>query len=74
LLKNKNNTSGYNGVYWDKQNKKWRAHITYQNRKYHIGCFDDPVEAGKAYDKKALELFGEFAYLNFPHEPENGGD
>ncbi len=35
-------------------------------KKYNLGRFDDAVEAAKTYDKKAVELFGEFAFLNFP--------
>lgn len=57
----KNMTSKYKGVSWFKRDKKWRAVI---NEK-HIGLFIDEIEAAKAYDNKAAELFGEFACLNF---------
>ncbi len=32
----------------------------------HLGDFGDEIQAAMAYDDKANELFGEFAYLNFP--------
>ena len=35
---------------------------------FHIGTFDSEIEAAKAYDKKAYELHGEFAWLNFPDD------
>lgn len=64
-------SSKYKGVYWDKRYRKWCATICFEGRNYYLGSFDDEIEAAKAYDKKALELFGEFAYLNFPEEVEN---
>jgi hypothetical protein len=45
---------------------KWHCGIKQTGKKINIGIFDDEIEAAKAYDAKALELFGEFAYLNFP--------
>jgi len=59
-----NNTSGYKGVYWRSDRNKWRAEIKYYNSNIHLGYYKNKKEAAKAYNKKALELFGEFAYLN----------
>jgi hypothetical protein len=59
-------TSKYKGVYWHKDRKKFCAKIHLNKKAIHIGYFKDEIEAAKAYDKKARELFGEFAYLNFP--------
>lgn len=58
----KKGTSQYKGVRWD---KKWRAQITYNKKQKHLGFFNNEIDAAKAYDKKAKELFGEFAKLNF---------
>lgn len=70
--KQKNNTSGYKGVFLRKDTGRttpvYRAAIRYEQRLISLGHFGDPKEAAKAYDKKAKELFGEFAYLNFPEE------
>ena len=65
---NKNNTSGYKGVCWAKQNKKWKARIKHNGKLIHLGYYKDKEEAARAYDKKAKELHGEYAYLNFPDE------
>lgn len=62
----KNNTSGYHGVSWDKSKKKWVAQIGFQWLHIFIGRYNDIKEAGRAVDKKAKELYGEYALLNFP--------
>ena len=64
----KNNTSGYKGVSWHKLHKLWYAHISHNKKLMSLGYFKDKEEAAKAYDRKAIELFGEFAKLNFPIE------
>ena len=61
----KDTTSVYKGVYFDKKANKWRAQIKHNGQQIHIGYFLDESEAGRAYDRKANELFGEFANLNF---------
>jgi hypothetical protein len=49
-------------------NGKYSAQIGYQGKIIWLGTFEDEIEAAKAYDRKAYELNGEFAYLNFPDE------
>lgn len=61
-----NNVSGYKGVYWRKDTKKWKSVINFHYKEINLGYFDNPEEAARAYDKKAKELNGEFAWLNFP--------
>lgn len=56
-------TTGYHGVYYDK--KYIKACIQYNGKGIHIGNFKREIDAARAYDQKAKELFGDFAYLNF---------
>ncbi len=64
----KNNSSGFKGVTWDKQHKKWRAQIQVNGRTQYLGLFAGPEEAGSAYDAAARELHGDYARLNFEQE------
>lgn len=64
--KQSDNTSGFKGVCWDKNKSKWRAQIYLAGKKMHVGYYETTQEAAAAYDAKARELFGDFAFLNFP--------
>ena len=52
--------------------KKWKAYIYDKNDKKnkYISSYLTEEEAARAYDKKARELFGDKAILNFPDEEE----
>jgi hypothetical protein len=59
-------SSDFVGVF--RKGNKWQAEFTYKRKKHYLGLYDDPVEAAKVRDRKAYELAGEFAYLNFPED------
>lgn len=58
------NTSGYVGVDWYKLTGKWRARIKINGRKTHLGYFECPKAAARAYDAMARYLRGEHAATN----------
>ncbi len=62
----KNSTSGIKGVYKDRSigRCKWVSAIQFRRKQIHLGTFVTKKEAIHAYNKKAKELFGEFAFLN----------
>lgn len=60
----RNNNSGYKGVYYSTRRGKYIASVCFNYRSVYVGQYDCPKEAAAAYDKKALELFGEFAKTN----------
>lgn len=74
--RNQNNSSGFKGVYWSAQRKKWAAQVKVNYEIRNLGFYDTAVAAACAYDKGAAELFGEFSRPNFqkhrdwlfPHE------
>jgi hypothetical protein len=59
-------SSRFKGVSWHKKTKKYNATIQKNGKRYSLGCYHDEIEAAVVYDIKAMELFGQFAYFNFP--------
>jgi len=58
------NSSGYIGV--TKVRERYRAYIMINGKIDRLGYFNSDIEAALVRDKRAIELFGEYAELNFP--------
>lgn len=61
------NKSGFKGV-CRHSGTRWVAQIKANGQKYYLGLFESPEAAAHAYDRAALALHGEFAWVNFPTE------
>lgn len=57
---NSKNSSGYAGVYWRKDKQKWRADITINRKKIHLGYFRDKKDAIHARIQAEIKYFGEY--------------
>lgn len=53
--------SGFKGVRYHKQTKKWMARITISGKQTNLGYFNNPEEAHAAYCEAAVKYYGEFA-------------
>lgn len=59
--KNKNNTSGYRNVSWNKYYEKWVVQLQVKGTNKILGYFDDVHEAGKYAHEMREKYYGEFA-------------
>lgn len=57
-------TSKYKGVCLHKKSGRWRSTIVKNQKQYSLGMYDNEEDAARAYNKAALEMFGEFANIN----------
>lgn len=57
-----NSESGYKGV--TVVRGRYRASITKNRKRYHLGYFDRAIDAAQAYNDAAIEMFGEYSCLN----------
>lgn len=57
-------TSGYKGVGWCKQTKKWRVSLFAEGKFLNLGRFSCIKKAIEVYNSAALKYHGEFARLN----------
>jgi len=62
--KRRNCSSIYKGVSFNKRVGKYTSIIMKDGKSNHLGYFDKEDDAGRAYNKMALKLFGEYAWLN----------
>lgn len=62
----RDNTTGYKGVTYESDRRKYRATIQCERVHHSLGRFNTAEEAARAYDDAAKRLHGEYACLNFP--------
>lgn len=58
------NTSGFRGVYWHAQSKRWGVRITVNAQRHYIGLFLCKIKAAKAYNQAVLRYLKEPSRLN----------
>lgn len=63
-ISNKNSTSKYIGVSFDKIRNKWRANIKFGGKQIHLGRFNNEIDAAKARDIATKEHFSKYGNLN----------
>lgn len=62
--KKKRCSSKYKGVTWNKDANLWVAQIKRNKKNYNLGSYKKEEDAALAYQKKAVQFFGGYAYSN----------
>lgn len=61
------NRTGYIGVFYSKRYNRWMASISVNKKKISLGMFVDKRTAVETYNRKAMEIHGEFAMRKVQH-------
>lgn len=64
LVGQKQKWSRFKGVSGYSDWRKWKSYINVNDRQIVLGYYDTELEAAEAYNKAAVEYFGEYAMLN----------
>ena len=57
---NNTNSSGYNGIYYNRKNSKWIAQITFKKKTYYLGSYFKIEDAVLARKRAEERIYGEF--------------
>ena len=60
----RDNTSGFKGVWFNRDAKCYQARISFQRKIHHLGSFNCAREAHEAYARAAQKLHGEYARVD----------
>lgn len=60
----KSNKSGYKGIHWRPQNKKWYVQIAENGKVHYLGLYEDLNEAIRIYNEASLKYHGKFGFIN----------
>lgn len=58
---NHNNTSGYLGVWYDKNNKRYLAYITFRGKRYDLGFYNTASYASRVRQQAQAILYKDYA-------------
>ncbi|MCR1994507.1 AP2 domain-containing protein [Bacillus paralicheniformis] len=67
-IPHKDTFSGYRGVYWADQSRKWFVKVVRGGKSYYLGLFSDKHDAARMYNFWAIDLLGEKSILNHIEE------
>lgn len=61
-------TSQYKGVCWEPRKQVWRSYIVVHGKQTHLGYYLTEDDAARAYDRAAVQAWGDAARTNFAGE------
>tara|TARA_R110001599_G_scaffold72650_1_gene201379 strand:- start:2731 stop:3228 length:498 start_codon:yes stop_codon:yes gene_type:complete len=54
--KNRDNSSGYTGVYWNETNKNWKSIIRIKGKSKYLGSFNNVIDAHNTYQDALIKI------------------